>query len=144
MCNNARPDFNVEEVASVKKNKRELITVLEDMADHLPKEDTSKGNSWNSAKSIKIHQITKFQQWMVWPAMTLTGEIGSSGESGENAQNLVFLGAASVRDSDEAYTVNYVWDTWRSVQVQIEIMWFVKKLKKEDTELIVNLLMTED
>ena len=44
LCNSARPDFNVEEIASVKKNKRELITVLEDMADHLPKEDPSKGN----------------------------------------------------------------------------------------------------
>jgi hypothetical protein len=31
------------EVASVKKNKEELIIVLEDMADHLPKEDPSKG-----------------------------------------------------------------------------------------------------
>ena len=45
MCNISRPDFNVLEVAGVKKDKQELIMVLEDMADHLPKEDPSKGNS---------------------------------------------------------------------------------------------------
>ena len=57
LCNNTRPDFNVEEVASVKKNKRELMTVLEDMADHLPKEDPSKGNKDTNPQN---NQITKF------------------------------------------------------------------------------------
>ena len=42
---NSRPDFNVLEVAGVKKDQQELIMVLKDMADHLPKEDPSKGNS---------------------------------------------------------------------------------------------------
>ena len=45
MGNSSRPDFNVLEVAGVEKDKQELIKVLEDMADHLPKEDPSKGNS---------------------------------------------------------------------------------------------------
>ena len=43
MCNGSRPDFNAEEVASVEKNKLELLSVLDDMADHLPKENPSKG-----------------------------------------------------------------------------------------------------
>ena len=47
MGNSSRPDFNVLEVAGVRKDKQELIMVLKDMADHLPKEDPSKGNSWN-------------------------------------------------------------------------------------------------
>ena len=45
MVNSSRPDFNVLEVAGVKKDTQELIIVLEDMADHLPKEDPSKCNS---------------------------------------------------------------------------------------------------
>ena len=45
MGNSSRPDFNVLEVAGVKKDKQELIMVLEDMADHLPKEDPSKGTA---------------------------------------------------------------------------------------------------
>ena len=43
LCNGSRPDFNAEEVASVEKNKLELLSVLDDMADHLPKENPSKG-----------------------------------------------------------------------------------------------------
>ena len=39
----ARPDFNAEEVASVKKDKRELFVIVQDMADHLPIEDPNKG-----------------------------------------------------------------------------------------------------
>ena len=45
MGNSSRPDFNVLEVAGVKKDKQELIMVLKDMADHLPKENPSKGNA---------------------------------------------------------------------------------------------------
>jgi hypothetical protein len=44
MCTNVRPDFNLEEVASVEKDRRELLVIVEDMADHLPKEDPSKGS----------------------------------------------------------------------------------------------------
>ena len=44
LCNGSKPDFNAEEVASVEKNKLELLSVLEDMADHLPKENPSKGS----------------------------------------------------------------------------------------------------
>ena len=44
MGKSLRLDFNVLEVAGVRKDKQELIIVLEDMADHLPKEDPSKGN----------------------------------------------------------------------------------------------------
>ena len=43
MCTSVRPDFNAEEVASVEKNQKELDTIVEDMADHLPIEDPSKG-----------------------------------------------------------------------------------------------------
>ena len=45
MCSNVRPDFNTEEVASVEKDQKELDIIVEDMADHLPIEDPSKGNS---------------------------------------------------------------------------------------------------
>ena len=64
MCSSARPDFNAEEVASVNKNKKELITVLEDMADHLPKENPSKGNtnyfstSTNNYKTPAMNGLT--------------------------------------------------------------------------------------
>jgi len=40
-----RPNFNKEEVASVEKDKRELATIVADIADHLPKEDPSKGKA---------------------------------------------------------------------------------------------------
>jgi hypothetical protein len=40
-----RPNFNKEEVASVEKDKRELATIVADIADHLPKEDPSKGEA---------------------------------------------------------------------------------------------------
>ena len=43
MCTSVRPDFNAEETASVAKNQRELDTIVEDMADHLPIEDPTKG-----------------------------------------------------------------------------------------------------
>ena len=41
LCN---PDFNSEEVSSVKRNKNEIWTAVEDMAEHLPKEDPGKGD----------------------------------------------------------------------------------------------------
>ena len=45
MCTSVRPDFNAEEMASVAKNQRELQVIVEDMADHLPIEDPTKGNN---------------------------------------------------------------------------------------------------
>lgn len=42
LCTNTRPDFNAEEVASVTKDQKELVVIVADMADHLPKEDPSK------------------------------------------------------------------------------------------------------
>ena len=42
MGNSSRLGFNVLEAAGVKKDKQELIMVLEDMADHLLKEDPIK------------------------------------------------------------------------------------------------------
>ena len=44
MCSNVRPDFNAEEVASVEKDQKELDVIVDDMADHLPIEDPSKGS----------------------------------------------------------------------------------------------------
>jgi len=44
MCTNVRPDFNAEERASVEKDRRELLVIVEDMADHLPREDPSKAS----------------------------------------------------------------------------------------------------
>ena len=60
MGNSSRSDFNVLEVAGVKKDKQELIMVLEDMADHLPKEDSSKGTSMKcdiKRKFMIVHEI---------------------------------------------------------------------------------------
>ncbi|XP_023325939.1 uncharacterized protein LOC111699477 [Eurytemora carolleeae] len=42
LCNTGRPDFNIEEIASVEKDKRELGNIVDDIADHLPREDPTK------------------------------------------------------------------------------------------------------
>ena len=42
LCNSL-PDWNTEEVSCVKRNKNEILTAVEDMAEHLPKEDPGKG-----------------------------------------------------------------------------------------------------
>ena len=42
LCNPI-PDFNTEEVSSVTTAQAELTTAVQDMADHLPKEDPGKG-----------------------------------------------------------------------------------------------------
>ena len=52
MCTSVRPDFNAEEVASVAKNQRELQIIVEDMADHLPIEDPTKGNNQTDLEEI--------------------------------------------------------------------------------------------
>jgi hypothetical protein len=52
MCTNVRPDFNLEEVASVEKDRRELLVIVEDMADHLPKEDPSKGDTREEHEAV--------------------------------------------------------------------------------------------
>jgi len=62
MCTNHRPDFNAEEVASVEKDRRELMVIVEDMADHLPKEDPSKatcGLTCNDAATEKAKWTLK-------------------------------------------------------------------------------------
>ena len=38
-----RPDFNIEEKASIEKDMRELRQIIREMADHLPREDPEKG-----------------------------------------------------------------------------------------------------
>ena len=42
LCN-PTPDFNTEEVTSVETAQADLTTAVQDMADHLPKEDPGKG-----------------------------------------------------------------------------------------------------
>ena len=42
LCNTL-PDFNTEEVTSVNRNKVDINSALEDMAEHLPIEDPGKG-----------------------------------------------------------------------------------------------------
>ena len=38
-----RPDFNVEEKASIEKDTRELRQIIREMGDYLPREDPEKG-----------------------------------------------------------------------------------------------------
>ena len=42
-----RPDFNIEEKASIEKDSREMKQIIREMADYLPKEDPVKGWWWN-------------------------------------------------------------------------------------------------
>ena len=46
LCNSL-PDWNTEEISCVKRNKNEILTAVEDMAEHLPKEDPGKGIGGN-------------------------------------------------------------------------------------------------
>ena len=39
-----RPDFNIEEKASVEKDKREIKKIIHEMAEYLPQEDPDKGS----------------------------------------------------------------------------------------------------
>jgi len=59
LCNPVKPDFNVEEAASVRKNKNELMTVLEDMAEHLPKENPSK-----AMNGLTCHELDR-RNWTI-------------------------------------------------------------------------------
>ena len=43
LCN-PLPDFNSEEVTSVARSKTDIFGAVEDMAEHLPKEDPGKGD----------------------------------------------------------------------------------------------------
>ena len=43
LCNPV-PDFNSEEVTSVARSKTDIFGAVEDMAEHLPKEDPGKGD----------------------------------------------------------------------------------------------------
>ena len=38
-----RPDFNLEEKASIEKDTREMKQIIREMADYLPREDPEKG-----------------------------------------------------------------------------------------------------
>ena len=44
-----KPDFNLEEKASIDKDTRELRQIIREMADYLPREDPEKG------KILKLH-----------------------------------------------------------------------------------------
>ena len=52
LCN-ATPDFNSDEASSVRRNKEDLSSAVQDMADHLPKEDPGKG-CYQFIKTISI------------------------------------------------------------------------------------------
>ena len=58
MCSSVRPDFNAEEMASVAKNQRELNIIVEDMADHLPIEDPTKGEELQGGINYKQNAVT--------------------------------------------------------------------------------------
>ena len=51
----ARPDFNVEEKASIEKDTRELRQIIREMADYLPREDPEKGK-YTSVRSRALHK----------------------------------------------------------------------------------------
>jgi hypothetical protein len=38
-----KPDFNAEEKLSIKKDSKEIQTIVSEMAEYLPKEDPDKG-----------------------------------------------------------------------------------------------------
>ena len=53
LCNSL-PDWNTEEVSCVKRNKKEILSAVEDMAEHLPKEDPGKGTIFSFAEFFLI------------------------------------------------------------------------------------------
>lgn len=63
LCTSTRPDFNAEEVASVTKDQRELVIIVEDMADHLPIEDPNKGEFFISSLGINKSLTTSSPDW---------------------------------------------------------------------------------
>ena len=63
LCN-PLPDFNSEEVTSVARSKTDIFGAVEDMAEHLPKEDPGKGDIVIHKTSIEIElqTIRRFSQ----------------------------------------------------------------------------------
>ena len=55
LCNPV-PDFNSEEVTSVARSKTDIFGAVEDMAEHLPKEDPGKGDIVILELQMKIKQ----------------------------------------------------------------------------------------
>ena len=51
---NSYPAFNSEEVSIIKKNKEDLHNAVQDMAEHLPKEDPGKGQNNNLKKMTQV------------------------------------------------------------------------------------------
>jgi hypothetical protein len=66
-----RPNFNKEEVASVEKDKRELATIVADIADHLPKEDPNKGRKWRFRARRERERVQKHRDYY-FKRITLT------------------------------------------------------------------------
>ena len=59
-----RPDFNVEEKASIEKDTRELRQIIREMGDYLPREDPEKGkNDWTiqfrRVKALAFHLLSQ-------------------------------------------------------------------------------------
>ena len=55
LCNPV-PDFNSEEVTSVARSKTDIFGAVEDMAEHLPKEDPGKGDIVILELQMKVKQ----------------------------------------------------------------------------------------
>ena len=51
-----KPDFNVEEKASIEKDTRELRQIIREMADYLPREDPEKGESYVCLFGISLRR----------------------------------------------------------------------------------------
>ena len=47
-------------MASVEKDRRELLVIVEDMADHLPKEDPTKGGAMAENITLLIYLLSLF------------------------------------------------------------------------------------
>ena len=54
-----RPDFNVEEKASIEKDTRELRQIIREMGDYLPREDPEKGKGPAYAWTIQLYRKVK-------------------------------------------------------------------------------------
>jgi len=57
LCN-ATPDFNSDEASSVRRNKEDLSSAVQDMADHLPKEDPGKAMQGLTCHDIDVKNWT--------------------------------------------------------------------------------------
>ena len=55
LCNSL-PDWNTEEVSCVKRNQKEILSAVGDMAEHLPKEDPGKGTLFLSSSGPNVNR----------------------------------------------------------------------------------------